>query len=98
MIGRIGDLMPPVPGAGGEPPAGRTAGDKGFAEFVREATAEAVDTMKQGEAMSQKGIAGEADLNDVVSAVNDAEMTLQTVTALRDKVVQAYQEIIRMPI
>jgi flagellar hook-basal body complex protein FliE len=33
-----------------------------------------------------------------VAAVNDAELTLQTVTTLRDKLVTAYQEILRMPI
>ena len=44
------------------------------------------------------GISGESDLTDVVAAVNDAELTLQTITALRDRLVQAYQEIIRMPI
>jgi flagellar hook-basal body complex protein FliE len=48
--------------------------------------------------MSIKGISGEADLTDVVSAVNSAEATLQLVTTLRDRMIQAYQEIIRMPI
>ena len=40
---------------------------------------------------------GKADLNDVVQAVTNAEVTLQTVTAVRDKVLNAYQEILRMP-
>ena len=42
--------------------------------------------------------AGQADLMDVVQAVGNAEMTLQTVVAVRDKVVNAYQELMRMPI
>jgi flagellar hook-basal body complex protein FliE len=41
---------------------------------------------------------GEADLRDVVAAVNNAEVTLQTVMAIRDKVVDAYTQILRMPI
>jgi flagellar hook-basal body complex protein FliE len=45
-----------------------------------------------------KAITGKADLNDVIVAVNDAEMTLQTVVGLRDRMIQAYQEILRMPI
>jgi len=45
-----------------------------------------------------RGIAGEADLTDVVAAVNSAETTLQVVTGLRDRMIQAYQEILRMPI
>ncbi|MEG3618382.1 flagellar hook-basal body complex protein FliE [Magnetovibrio sp. PR-2] len=53
---------------------------------------------KQGEAMSIKGIQGEANVSDVVTAVAEAEVTLQTVVAVRDKVVEAYKEILRMPI
>ena len=43
-------------------------------------------------------IAGEADVTDVVMAVTNAETTLQTVVAVRDRVMAAYQEILRMPI
>ena len=35
---------------------------------------------------------------DVVTAVANAELTLETVVAIRDQVIQAYQEVIRMPI
>ncbi|UUX50469.1 flagellar hook-basal body complex protein FliE [Nisaea acidiphila] len=69
-----------------------------FASFVKGAAEDALGTMESGEKMSMKGIAGEADLTDVVQAVNSADITLRTVVALRDKMVQAYQEIIRMPI
>ena len=35
---------------------------------------------------------------DVVTAVAEAEATLQTVVAVRDKVIAAYNDIIKMPI
>lgn len=54
--------------------------------------------MKKGEAVSAKAAVGKADLTEVVTAVTNAEVTLQTVTAVRDRVVNAYQEILRMPI
>ena len=38
-----------------------------------------------------------ANLQEVVEAVNAAEITLQTVVAVRDRMITAYQEIIRMP-
>ncbi|NBX04163.1 MAG: flagellar hook-basal body complex protein FliE, partial [Alphaproteobacteria bacterium] len=41
---------------------------------------------------------GKVDLTDLVTAVSSAELTLNTVVAVRDKVINAYQEIIRMPI
>ncbi len=43
-------------------------------------------------------IAGEADLKDVITAVANAEQTLETVVAVRDKVLAAYNEILKMPI
>lgn len=69
-----------------------------FAESLREATTQAIDTLRQGEAQSLEAAAGTADINEVVTAVSKAELTLQTVVALRDRVIQAYQDIIRMPI
>ena len=71
---------------------------KSFSQFVGESLNEAMNTGKQAENMSAQAIAGKADLTDVVTAVTNAEVTLQTVVAIRDKVVTAYQEIARMPI
>ena len=45
-----------------------------------------------------KGIAGEAELNDVITAVANAEVTLKTAVALRERVIGAYKEVLRMPI
>ncbi|MCW8915289.1 MAG: flagellar hook-basal body complex protein FliE [Magnetovibrio sp.] len=53
---------------------------------------------KRSEQMSIQGIQNQANLTDVVTAVSEAEVTLQTVVAIRDKVVEAYKEILRMPI
>lgn len=97
MVTRISDIVPPTTGLGagvGEAPVS----GKDFASFVKDAAETSVDTMYNGETLSKAGIAGTAELTEVVAAVNDAELTLQTVTALRDKLVSAYQEIIRMPI
>ena len=48
--------------------------------------------------MTQASLTGQADLIDVATAVSAAEITLETVVAVRDEVVKAYQEILRMPI
>jgi flagellar hook-basal body complex protein FliE len=48
--------------------------------------------------MTAAAAAGEAELLDVVTAVSAAEISLETVVAVRDEVVRAYQEILRMPI
>jgi len=70
----------------------------GFEDMLREATQGAVTDLKAGDQQSILAAAGAADLTDVVTAVGKAELTLQTVVAVRDKAIQAYQEILRMPI
>ena len=69
-----------------------------FADVLRDAAEGAMETLHEGERQSLQAAAGNADLTDVVTAVGKAELTLQTVVTLRDRVVQAYQDILRMPI
>jgi flagellar hook-basal body complex protein FliE len=69
-----------------------------FGSLVKEAVQTAIATQKESAQVSSAAVAGKADMTDVVLAVNNAETTLQSVVAVRDKVVAAYQEIMRMPI
>lgn len=71
---------------------------KSFSDLVGESVQGAIDTSRNAEQVSALGIAGKAELNEVVTAVTNAEVTLQAVLAIRDRVIQAYQDIIRMPI
>jgi flagellar hook-basal body complex protein FliE len=70
----------------------------GFSEVLQQLAKEAVDTTKGAEKASLQAVEGKADLQQVVNAVTAAELTVQTVTAVRDRVISAYQEILRMPI
>jgi flagellar hook-basal body complex protein FliE len=85
---------------GGSSGAGGAAASPlgGFGDFLSKAVQDGIGTMKQGETMAARQIAGQANIVDVVGAVNQAEITLDTVVAVRDKVVQAYQSIMNMPI
>lgn len=85
-----------VIGESGEGEGG--SGGVSFADFLKDQARESVDTLRQSESMSAKAVTGEADLTDVVQAVTAAELTLQTVVSVRDRVISAYQEIMRMPI
>jgi len=69
-----------------------------FASVLKDAAKVAVGSMKEAETLSAAAIAGKADIKDVVAAVTNAEMTLETVVTVRDKVINAYNEIMRMPI
>jgi flagellar hook-basal body complex protein FliE len=77
--------------------AGAVSGDGSFANVLSGALHNAVQTIQTGEQMAAKQVAGQADIVDVVNAVNSAELTLDTVVAVRDKVIAAYQSIMQMP-
>jgi len=74
-----------------------TAGGPSFGEMLKTAAEDAIGTLHAGEQKSIEGVAGKADLTDVVTAISNAEVTLQAVTTIRDKVIGAYQEMLRMP-
>jgi flagellar hook-basal body complex protein FliE len=82
----------------GTPTATGAPGASSFGDFLSGAVKDATQSMQQGEQMAAKQAAGKADIVDVVSAVNSAELTLDTVVAVRDKVIAAYQSIMQMPI
>lgn len=71
---------------------------EGFSASIDQAMRDAVATGYNAEGQATKAIAGEGNLTEVVTALSKAELTLQTVTSIRDKVVQAYQDIMKMPI
>jgi|SRR5688572_19340206 flagellar hook-basal body complex protein FliE len=83
---------------GGAGLAPRDGSGSGFADLVRQAAQDSVATLQKAEGATLQAAVGKADIGEVVTAVANAEATLQTVAALRDRVVAAYQEIIRMPI
>lgn len=73
------------------------AGDE-FAGLVRDAIDTAIQIGEKSERMSIAGLSDRADIGQVVTAVAEAEVTLQTVVTIRDRMIDAYRDIIRMPI
>jgi flagellar hook-basal body complex protein FliE len=76
-----------------KPAAGGT-----FASMVETIVSNAIETGRVSEQAAANHIQGKAELVDVVTAVNAAEMSLETLVAVRDKMIAAYQDIMRMPI
>lgn len=74
------------------------AGGAGFAETMSEVGRAAMDTLKTAETTAMNGMAGKADPHSVVEALTAAELALETAVSVRDKAVEAYQEILRMPV
>ena len=70
----------------------------GFGDLLKSAIGDAFAASKVAEKQMANQVAGKAELVDVVTAITSAEASLETVMAVRDQVIQAYQEILRMPI
>lgn len=75
-----------------------SAGGESFGGALDRAISGAISLGKEADAASVQGIAGQGDITSVVTAVSRAELALQAATAIRDKVVTAYQTIMSMPI
>lgn len=86
-------MVPPTSAA-----SAATQGAGSFSDFLSNAVKDSISTIKQGEQMATKQVAGKAELIDVVTAVNAAELSLNTVVAVRDKVINAYQTIMNMSV
>jgi flagellar hook-basal body complex protein FliE len=84
----VGSASAPQTGAAGA----------GFGAALQSALEGVASQGHAAEGLAMKAVAGEGNILDVVSAVSKAELSLQTTIAVRDRVVQAYQDIMRMPI
>jgi flagellar hook-basal body complex protein FliE len=80
------------------PPPAVPAEGPSFGEIFDQISRETVQSLRGAEAVSISAMRGEATTLDVVEAIKSAEQALQTATAVRDKIVQAYQEVSRMAI
>src|ERR1700761_6953262 len=72
-----------------------TRGAQGFGKMLQDAASSFNETMHKSEQMSLQAATGNADLASVTQAVTDAQVALQTVVAVRDRVISAYQDIIK---
>ena len=88
----------PVPSAPAVGDKQTTLPGQSFTDLLRGAAQDMVNANVKAEAVGIQAIAGKADLTEVVTAIAHAETSLQTVVTIRDRMVQAYQEILRMPI
>ncbi len=83
-------------GSGGSD-AGAVGGST-FGDMLETAVRSSIETVKAGEKASAQAIAGKANLVEVTQAVSQARLALDTVVAVRDQMIDAYNRIIQMPI
>ena len=78
--------------------AAAAAPGSSFGDMLANVLGDAMTSGRAAEAKAGALVQGKGDIVDVVTAVNAAEMTLETAIAIRDRVIAAYQDIMRMPI
>ena len=78
---------------------GAAAGSQtSFTSVLKEAMDSVTETGKKSDTQSRALANGKANMVDVVTAVAETETAIDAVVAVRDKVIAAYEEIMRMPI
>ncbi len=67
----------------------------GFSDVLTDFMSDTVKSARESEQLAAQGAMGKADLQDVILAVSNTEVMMQTLTSIRDKVITAYQEVLR---
>lgn len=73
-------------------------GDTSFASVLKEAVGAISEAGRKSDVQSQALANGKSNMVDVVTAVAETEVAVQAVVAVRDRVIQAYEEVMKMPI
>jgi len=73
-------------------------GEGGMTSSLRNIASDFASTLAKSEQISQSNMMGEADPHALVQALAQTELAVETAVNVRNKVVEAYQEILRMPV
>lgn len=84
------DLNPILAGLGGTPTPKSNAAVEAMSGFT--------EMLRQGEMQSVAAVTGGADPHSLVTALAESKLAVDTIVTVRDRVVEAYQEILRMPV
>ena len=74
------------------------AADASFGSMLKNAVASLNQTARASDGQAQAMAAGKANIVDVVTAVAETEVAIDTLVSVRDRVIHSYEEIMKMPI
>ncbi len=78
--------------------AAATNGGNNFADLLAQNVQGVVDQGKVSDQMAMDMVSGKANVVDMVTALSETEMAIESMVTIRDRVISAYEEIMRMPI
>jgi flagellar hook-basal body complex protein FliE len=82
-------------GAGGKAPE---AGGPSFGAVLKDAIGSVMEAGRKSDAQTLAMASGKANVMDVVTAVAETDVAVSTLVSVRDRVIQAYEDIMKMPI
>jgi flagellar hook-basal body complex protein FliE len=93
-IARLANDLTRTPGAA----QGTGNDDQSFGALLKNALGSVVDAGRKSDAQTQALANGKSNMVDVVTAVAQTEVAVDAMVAVRDKVIAAYEDIMKMPI
>ena len=78
--------------------ANPSSGGGSFADMLAQQVQGVVNAGKTSDAMAIDMVNGKANVVDMVTALSETEMAIESMVTVRDRVISAYEEIMRMPI
>ena len=84
--------------SGGAEKGGQTSGGPSFSAVLKEAVGSVLEAGKKSDAQTMAMASGKANVMDVVTAVAETDVAVSTLVSVRDKVIAAYEDIMKMPI
>jgi flagellar hook-basal body complex protein FliE len=80
--------------------AGKTSDGDGpsFSSVLKDALGSVMETGRKSDAQTVAMASGKANVMDVVTAVADTDVAVSTLVSVRDRVIQSYEDIMKMPI
>jgi flagellar hook-basal body complex protein FliE len=83
-----------------QPGSGKAAeaGGPSFSSVLKDAIGSVMEAGKKSDAQTMSMASGKANVMDVVTAVAETDVAVSTLVSVRDRVIQSYEDIMRMPI
>jgi flagellar hook-basal body complex protein FliE len=91
-------MMEAAGGAGKTTPSGTETGGPSFGALLKDTLGSVMDAGRKSDAQTVAMATGKANVMDVVTAVAETDVAVSTLVSVRDKVIQAYEDIMKMPI
>jgi flagellar hook-basal body complex protein FliE len=91
-------IMESASGAGKSAPSGSDSGGVSFSSLVKDALGSVMDAGRKSDAQTVAMAKGKANVMDVVTAVAETDVAVSTLVSVRDRVIQSYEDIMKMPI